>query len=80
MSNMVVIANAAVLAQITDSPHSSWVIRKKYFPKEALAELSNREKRICYYHFRGYTTKMIDAISEVNIKTVSSHRVSVMKK
>lgn len=72
--------NAAVLAQITESPHSSWGVHEKYFPKGALAALSNREKRICYYLFRGYTPKMIGAILGINIKTVSSHRVSVMKK
>ncbi|WP_025123462.1 MULTISPECIES: helix-turn-helix transcriptional regulator [unclassified Serratia (in: enterobacteria)] len=72
--------NAVVLAQITDASHSSWVIRDKYFPKGTLASLSNREKRICYYLFRGYTPKMIGTILGINVKTVSSHRVSVMKK
>lgn len=72
--------NAAVLAQITDAPHSTWAIRDKYFPKGTLAGLSNREKRICYYLFRGYTPKMIGTILGINVKTVSSHRVSVMKK
>lgn len=72
--------NAVVLAQIIESPYSFWRIREKYFPKGILAELSNREKRICYYLFRGYTPEMIGMILGVNIKTVSSHRVSVMKK
>ncbi|MEX2987970.1 helix-turn-helix transcriptional regulator [Serratia fonticola] len=84
MYNVVFVAtsecNAAVLAQITESPHNSWGIREKYFPKGTLAVLSNREKRICYYLFHGYTPKMIGAILGINIKTVSSHRVSMMKK
>lgn len=72
--------NAAVLAQIADSPHTSWAVRDKYFPQGMLAALSNREKRICYYLFCGYTPKMIGTILGINIKTVSSYRVSVMKK
>ncbi|MEB7886673.1 helix-turn-helix transcriptional regulator [Serratia fonticola] len=72
--------NAAVLAQIIDSPHRTWAIRDKFFPQGMLAVLSHREKRICYYLFRGYTLKMVGTILGINIKTVSSYRVSVMKK
>lgn len=72
--------HSALLTQITDAPDTMWARRDKYFPKGTLAALSSREKRICYYLFRGYTPKMIGAILGINIKTVSSHRVSVMKK
>ena len=71
---------SALLAQIADSPNTTWAKRDKFIPKGTLAALSNREKRICYYLFRGYTPKMIGAILGINIKTVSSHRVSVMRK
>jgi DNA-binding CsgD family transcriptional regulator len=70
----------ALLTQIADSPNTTWARREKFIPEGTLAALSNREKRICYYLFRGYTPKMIGAILGINIKTVSSHRVSVMKK
>ncbi|HEJ9058063.1 helix-turn-helix transcriptional regulator [Serratia fonticola] len=70
----------ALLKQIADSPNTTWAKRDKFIPKGTLAALSNREKRICYYLFRGYTPKMIGAILGINIKTVSSHRVSVMRK
>lgn len=72
--------NAAMLAQIVDSPYTSCAVRDRYFPQGILAPLSNREKRICYYLFCGYTPKMIGTILGINIKTVSSYRVSVMKK
>lgn len=72
--------NTDVLAQITDVPDNVWAIRDKYFPKGMLTALSNREKRVCYYIFCGYTPKMIGVILGINTKTVSSHRVSVMKK
>lgn len=45
-----------------------------------MSSLSNREKRICYYIFHGYTPKMIGSILGINIKTVSGYRVSSMKK
>ncbi|WP_411753388.1 helix-turn-helix transcriptional regulator [Serratia sp. (in: enterobacteria)] len=70
----------SLLTQIVDSPNTTWARRDKFIPKGTLAALSNREKRVCYYLFRGYTPKMIGAILGINIKTVSSHRVSVMKK
>ncbi|TQI78932.1 regulatory LuxR family protein [Serratia fonticola] len=69
-----------LLTQIADSPNTTWAKREKYFPKGTLSALSNRERRICYYLFRGYTPKMIGTILGINVKTVSSHRVSVMKK
>ncbi|MGL5385882.1 MAG: helix-turn-helix transcriptional regulator [Enterobacterales bacterium] len=71
---------AALLTQIAYSPDNAWVKQAQYFPKGTQAALTNREKRICYYLFRGYSPKMIGAILGINIKTVSSHRVSVMKK
>jgi DNA-binding CsgD family transcriptional regulator len=72
--------STALLTQITDSPNTTWAKRDKFIPKGTLAALSNREKRICYYLFRGYTPKMIGTILGINIKTVSSYRVSVMRK
>lgn len=72
--------NTAVLVQIADSPNDILVFRDKYFPKGPLAELSDREKCICYYLFRGHTPKIIGAILGINTKTVSSHRLSGMKK
>lgn len=72
--------NATLLTQIADSPSKIWAKRDKFNPKGILAALNNKEKHICYYLFRGYTPKMIGAILGVNIKTVSSYRVSVMLK
>lgn len=71
---------AALLTKIACSPENAWVKHEQYFPKGTQTALTNREKRICYYLFRGYTPKMIGAILGINIKTVSSHRVSVMRK
>ncbi|CAI1805698.1 Transcriptional regulatory protein uhpA [Serratia fonticola] len=71
---------AALLTQIACSPDNAWVKHEQYFPKGTQAALTNREKRVCYYLFRGYTPKMIGAILGINIKTVSSHRNSVMRK
>lgn len=45
-----------------------------------MSSLTNREKRICYYLFHGYTPKMIGSILGINIKTVSGYRISSMKK
>ncbi len=69
-----------LLTQIANSPGATWTKRDKYSPKGTLSSLSNKEKRVCYYLFHGYTTKMISMILGINIKTVSRHRVSVMKK
>jgi DNA-binding CsgD family transcriptional regulator len=45
-----------------------------------MSSLNNREKRICYYIFHGYTPKMIGLILGINIKTVSGYRISSMRK
>ncbi|HFV9295596.1 TPA: LuxR C-terminal-related transcriptional regulator [Serratia fonticola] len=71
---------AELLTLIAESPQSTWAERDKYFPKEILSALSNRERHVCYYLLRGYTPKMIGMILGVNVKTVSSHRVSIMRK
>lgn len=71
---------AALLTQIACSPDNAWVKHEQDFPKGTRAVLTNREKRVCYYLFRGFTPKMISAILGINIKTVSGHRSSVMRK
>lgn len=71
---------AALLTQIACSPDSAWVKNEYPFPKGTQTTLTNREKRVCYYLFRGFTTKMISAILGIHIKTVSGYRTSVMRK
>lgn len=42
--------------------------------------LSKREKRVCYYFYRGYTPKLIGLILGINSKTVSGYKSRIMKK